>query len=101
MFALGVRALSNQEEDLDVFVLLWFPDEAEITYYFNDIQNLFGSDWTQEAAISQLNFFSVIIMVQVFALFSLNLSTVSRTAFISVLHAVKLGPSSYWSLTKL
>lgn len=26
MFALGVRALSNQEEDLDVFVLLWFPD---------------------------------------------------------------------------
>lgn len=44
MFALGVRALSNQEEDLDAFVLLWFPDEAEITYYFNDIQNLFGSD---------------------------------------------------------
>lgn len=43
MFALGVRALSNQEEDLDVFVLLWFPDEAE-TYCFNDLQNLFGSD---------------------------------------------------------
>lgn len=42
-----------------------------------------------------LIFFSVIIMVEVFALFSLNLSTVSRTAFISVLHAVKLGPSSY------